>query len=132
MTTLHDIQRAADAAFFEDWSTWTSLDDLPLADKRRGYYVQWPVQHNRYWCILRHRIDWLGGAAFELSLPPNRSIQSLVGALPGARRHPALNGIHREAYSRLRDTWFVPAHCWRELRAALPEIKRRVVALVAS
>ena len=116
-------QRLADAAFFEDWSAWDSLDDLPMPDRRRGIWVVRPAIHSRYFCVLRHRVDWMGGAAFEVALPPSAAIFAMVRAMPGARCHPSVNQVAR---ARQANTLFVPAASWRELRAILPDVKSAV------
>lgn len=126
MSSDIDLQRRRDGAFFEDWSAWASLDDLPPPDKPAGRYIQWPARHNRYWCVLRSRVDWIGGPAFELSLPSSSRIASMARRLPGARQHPALLGAHRTAFARLGETWFVPAEHWVALKIALPSIKQAV------
>lgn len=122
-----ETQRRRDAAFFEDWSAWGSLDDLPPPDRQAGHFLQWPSKHNRYWCMLRSHVDWLGGAAFELSLPPDHPTCLMVAKLPGARQHPALLGRNRHAYRKLDSTYFVPAENWQAVRSALPAIKAAVV-----
>ena len=121
--TMITGQRLADAAFFEDWSQWDSLDDLPMPDRRRGIWVAQPAIHSRYFCVLRHRVAWMGGAAFEVALPPCAAIFAMVRAMPGARCHPQANQVSR---ARQRNTLFVPAASWRELRAILPDVKSAV------
>ncbi len=119
MTNNWVIERAADAALFEDWSEWESLDDLPATDKRFGYYNQSPTKHTRYWCALRRRSTLIGGPAFELFLPEQYSIQRMVDAIPGVRRlpgrFPGSNGIY-----------LVPAQHWQTLREVLPALKEAV------
>ena len=116
-------QRLADAAFFEDWSQCDSLDDLPIPDRRDGFFMPRPAIHSRYFCVLRHHVDWMGGAAFEVALPPSAAIFAIVRALPGARCHPSANQVAR---ARQLNTLFVPATSWRELRAILPDVKSAV------
>ena len=116
----HAKQKASDAAFFEDWSEWQSLDDLPLSDKQFGHFVQQPHRHNRYWCFLRHHSDLVGGAAFELSLPENDRICRMIETIPGVRRLPGR--FHRQPGYHL-----VPAENWQQLRNALPALKAAIL-----
>lgn len=122
-----DLQRQRDEAFFEDWTAWDSLDDLPMPDKRHGYFLQWPSNHHRFFCILRKYVDWIGGPAFEVALPPNDPIHRRIKDVPGLRQHPGLLGSKRSMYMRMGSTFFVPAEHWRELREALPAIKAATV-----
>lgn len=119
----HAKQKASDAAFFEDWSEWQSLDDLPPSDKQFGHFVQRPQQHNRYWCFLRHHSDLVGGAAFELSLPENVRICRMVEGIPGVRRLPGR--FHQQAGYHL-----VPAEHWQQLRDILPALKAAILEQV--
>lgn len=133
----HDQQRAADAAFFEDWSEWTALDDLPEQPRNSsGHALRWGEWYrsgltwSRYHLALRRRIDWIGGPAFELALPNSSVVAALAKRLPGVRQHPGLWGINSPALHGLRDTWFIPAEHWRALRAAMPAIKASVLKYV--
>lgn len=111
-----ELQRRRDAAFFEDWSEWESLDDLPVADKGFGYHVQWPIDHNLYWCVLRHRSGRIGGPAFELALPESYPISRMIQALPGVRRMPG-------RFHGSPGNYLVPAEHWQQLRKILPALK---------
>ena len=89
MTIDIALQRRRDEAFFEDWSEWASLDDLPEPDKRRGYFLQQPDNHHRFACRLLRNVNWIGGPAFEVSLPGDDRIYRLIKRVPGIRQHPA-------------------------------------------
>ncbi len=115
-----DRQKAADAAFFEDWSEWKNLDDLPSPDKRAGYHVQSPRLHNLYWCLLRRHSAAIGGPAFELRIPENHGVLTLLRDIPGIKQLPG-------RYYRQPGNYLVPAEHWQKLRAALPQIKRLVI-----
>lgn len=124
------LQRRRDEAFFEDWSEWDSLDDLPMPDKGRGRYVRRPDNHHRYYCRLNSTVNWMGGPAFEIAIPGDNRIYLLLKAVPGIRRHPGLNGTNQFAFHRMQSTYFTPAESWRELRAALPAIKAATIKWV--
>lgn len=127
-------QRETDAAFFEDWSEWASLDDLPERPTHDGAPIIYGHRAwgnwSEYYCALTHQRGWIGGPHFEIAVPCNGPVVDLVRALPGARQHPGLWGIHSVAVSRLRYTWQVPATDWRAVRAALPAIKAATVKWV--
>ncbi|WP_159585936.1 hypothetical protein [Chelativorans xinjiangense] len=126
--------RQADEAFFEDWSEWASLDDLPElprinGQRMRRHRVPLGSQHHRYYCRLS--LGMAGAPHFELSLPPAATILSIVEAIPGARMHPRATGESRDAaWSGLASTRYIPAENWYHLRAALPAIKQAVCAWV--
>lgn len=128
---MHSPAKEADAAFFEDWTAWSVLDGLPLppvlgcTPAARGDY-------NRYYCELRLGPGWIGGPYFEIAVPNRAPMMDICARIPGARRHPGLNGLHRVAMRSLAGTWYVPAENWREVRAALPEIQRLTAAWIAS
>ena len=113
-------QKAADAAFFEDWSEWENLDGNPIPDRLFGHFYQQPAQHNRYWCMLRVKSLIVGGPVFELALPESATVLAVLKPIHGVRRMPARflgsPGNHR-----------VPAEHWQQLRAALPIIKRLII-----
>jgi len=124
-----------DAAFFEDWSAWASLDDLPERPTNgNGEAVIYGHRAwgnwSEYYCDLRHGRGWAGGPHFEIAVPCNGPIVDMVRRLPGARQHPSLWGTHQVSLSRLRYTWQVPAQHWRAVRAALPAIKAATVKWV--
>ncbi len=131
--TGNNIQKAADAAFFEDWSEWHSLDDLPPVPRdwrgRRVTNNGWQ-QYTRYGLELRHNVPWMGGPAFEIMIPSQEPMVKLLKRVPGLRQHPALSGTRRVQYQSMETTWFVPASEWRALRAVLPALKRLVANYV--
>lgn len=113
----HDIEREADAASFEDWSEWERLDGKPAAPRPRPQRDGANLRYSRYYCSLapsRRR--------FEIRVPPNVPIDTMVRRLPGAYRTP--RATREGCYS-------VPAENWRALRAALPAIKAAVIAWTA-
>jgi len=129
--TLHIAQRAADAAFFEDWSGWTSLDDLPQRPTKNDQAIQYGARTHgswsRYYCVLSLSRGWVDGPHFEVAVPPCAPIADLVRALPGARQHPGLYGRDQVSLRRLRNTWHIPAQYWADVRGALPGIKAATV-----
>lgn len=130
------LTAAQDAAFFEDWSEWTSLDDLPPRPRNsHGEAIRWGERglqrYSRYYCALCLRVGWVGGPAFEIVPAPSLAIYGMVRAVTGARQDPrALHG--GATWSRQQGVFFVPAESWRELRAALPAIKAATKAWVES
>lgn len=134
MTIIDSQKREADAAFFEDWSEWASLDNLPELPRINGARMRrhrMPVGQpcHRYYCLLSlgSPAGWPGVPYFELSLPPNAPIISMVERLSGARSHPRATGESRDAgWAGLHSTRYIPAEHWRELRGALPAIKAAV------
>lgn len=121
----HELGRRRDAAFFEDWTEWDSLDDLPRPDRQFGHFRQSPEDHNRYWCMLRKHSDRMGGPCFEMSLPQDATVERLIDGIPGVRRMPGR--FHGSAGHLL-----VPAEHWRQLRERLPIIKAAVKKWVAA
>lgn len=113
----HDIEREADAAAFEDWSVWEQLDGKPRAPRPRPLRDGAPRIYSRYYCQMSPN-----RARFEIYVPPNVPIDTMVRRLPGVYRTP--RATREGCYS-------VPAEHWRALRAALPAIKAAVVAWVA-
>lgn len=131
------IAAEQDAAFFEDWSAWASLDDLPPRPRNgSGEVIRWGgrglAAYSRYYCDLRLRIGWLDAPAFEIAIPPSASIHDMVRAIPGARQHPRAHDYSTSAPRRPENAWYVPAEHWRALRAALPAIKAATQAWVAA
>lgn len=126
-------QRAADAAFFQDWAEWESLDNLPrppqTGDGRRILYGPAAItgpQH-RYYCILRNHSP-LGGPGFELCLPQYQPAIALLQRVKGAVPHPLTRHSHCRHRNALRNVWCVPAANWRQLWAVLPALKLLVAA----
>lgn len=134
-------QRDTDAAFFEDWSEWASLTgEFGERVERIGNTVIRERQpYGTYYCALvDSSIVAPGRPGFEIALPPHDSpdtclkrdpITMQLRRLPDLRRHPRANWEARNvAYHRLRNTYFVPAHHWRVIRAVLPALKAAVIA----
>jgi len=124
-------QRDQDAAFFEDWSEWTSLDDLPAPPFGVGGR---PVIHGHraprvttgYYVRLRLQPGWIGCPHFEVAVPNREPAMSICRRLPDARQHPALYGRQHHAHRHLVGTWYVSAQHWRVVKAALPDLKRSI------
>lgn len=123
MQTAIDIQRATDAAFFEDWSPWISLGGWPS-------HIGYPVGHRRtnmpsYHCVLLDHSAFAGGPALEVAIPQDHRATSLLKAIHGARRYP-------KSATRMGpvEIWLVPAYSWQALRAVLPTLKRIISDLV--
>lgn len=131
------ISADQDAAFFEDWSDWASLDDQPARPiTPNGELIRWGAIglrcYSRYYCDLRLNIGRIGGPAFEIALPPSAHIHRMLRLVPGAHQDPRATDYSRPAHQRLRNTWYVPAEHWRALRAALPAIKAATKTWVAA
>lgn len=117
--------RDPDAAFFADWSEWSSLDDLPDAPRNGvGQAIRWGVRGigpwSRYYCLLRHRTP-NQRPGFELCLPPNEPIYRLLGEI---------SIVAKRSSSGRRDVIFVDARDHVALRRVLPALKRAVCAYV--
>lgn len=108
---MHQLARDRDAAFFEDWSSWASLDG------REG-------RQSHYYCLLRRRDARMGGRpCFEIAIPEQEPISRLLRAVPGCKKHPPVK-YHRIGVGPGPDTvYFVPAEHWAALRRALPAIQ---------
>lgn len=118
MTSPPDLQRAEDAAFFEDWSEWASLDGLPRrpAGVARGPDSRWCV----YW--LNISVARRGFVICAASAP----VRDLIARIPGARRE------RKDRYDLCQTYWYIPAASWRDLRASLPRIKAETIAYLAT
>lgn len=114
MISNHHIARERDAAFFEDWSPWASLDGLE-------------GRQSHYYCLLRKRVAWMDRyPCFEIAIPEQEPIARLLRAVPGSRKHPPVK-FRRIGFGPGPDTVYcVPAEHWRALRQTLPEIKTAV------
>lgn len=118
-----EIQKAADASFFEDWREWGELGGW-------SQYVTYPIGKRRtnmpyYHCTLHDRVGQLDGApAFEIAIPENIDCIRLIKAIPGAVRRPR----HLVRAGPLQ-IWYVPAHRWQDLRKVLPRIKTIVTEI---
>jgi hypothetical protein len=132
MTTISvSDRREADAAFFEDWSAWASLDgkpirpvDQPLTHRDREDY-RW----RRYYCSLLLRCPRCDGPGFEICIPSQASIHRIIERMPGIRRDPrATAAATNVAWSGLLNVYYLPAQHWRDLLARLPEVKRLTTA----
>ncbi|NNM75086.1 hypothetical protein [Enterovirga aerilata] len=119
--TIHAAQREADAAYFEDWSEWISLDGRPVRPIEAAH---WDSSRRpsapaggwaRYWCLPPDR----GSEKFWLHVGPG---EDLIRRLPGAKP------IRRHRYDQTPGYWSVPAASWRSLRAILPRIKQMTIA----
>lgn len=128
---MHSPAQETDTAFFEDWSQWSVLDGLPLPPER-GCSLAARREYNRYYCELVLCSGWIGTPHFEIATPCREPLMSICRALPGARQHPQLHGLNRATHIGLDGTWYVPAEHWRAVRAALPEIQRRITAWIAA
>ncbi|WP_143103740.1 hypothetical protein [Methylobacterium gossipiicola] len=114
----HIHQREADAAFFEDWSPWASLDGRPVrpAEPQSGPDARRPVRPplggwSRYWCLPSP------GERVIRVVPATASIVDLLRAIPGAR-------VERRIRSDCDPgVYVIPAEHWRRLRAVLPRIR---------
>lgn len=131
------MTKEADAAFFEDWSPWASLDDLPPRPRNeRGEWIRWGARsrqpYSRYYCGLRVNVGWMQMPAFEIAVPPSARIHDMVRAVPGACQHPQAHNYARPEWAAQSNVWYVPAEQWGHVRAALPPIKSAVKAWVAS
>lgn len=119
MASIHDTQRAADAAFFEDWADWSSLGGPP---KYNNHPIgRRPTGAPTYHCTLRRHSAFAGGPAFEIAVPQNLAIDTLLRRV-GGRRYP-----HRR--SGPVEIWFVAADRWSELRAVLPQIRATIARI---
>lgn len=129
---ITDRDRETDAAFFEDWSAWASLDDLPAAPTSNGQRIinghrAWG-KWSAYYCLLSLDRGWTGGPHFEICVPNRNPMMSICRRLPQARQHPSLNS--RPGYRKLAGTWQIPAAHWRNVRAALPALKADILRYV--
>lgn len=128
-----------DGAFFEDWSAWASLDDLPMPprDAAGRLIVVGPRRAigptHKYYCLLLTRCAALDAQpGFELLIPDQARLHDMLRRVPGARRHPL--GIASERSSRhwqlkgFRGVWLVPASSHQALRMVLPGLKAAVIA----
>ncbi|MDB5523880.1 MAG: hypothetical protein JWM58_1643 [Rhizobium sp.] len=126
MTNQYDRERAADAAFFEDWGEFSVLDGLP--EKKGPVRSSRRDDYSRYYCILRRNEKFMGGPVFEICIPNSGPITDRVKRLPGCRQTPGLYGRNSVANMRLRGTYFVPAEHWRMVQKTLPILKAEVTA----
>jgi hypothetical protein len=123
-------EKAADAAFFEDWSEFERLDGLPNRPSKGGLPVRWGNvglrDYSEYYAILRRSVACVGGPAFEIRAPENRPICDVIRRLPGACQDPRINGRDRVAYRRYQNLWFVPAEHWQAVRHMLPQLRAMI------
>jgi hypothetical protein len=125
------IERAADAAFFEDWAEWAHLDSLPPRPKdwlrNRDH-----TSYSRYYCALYRRAGSGRTPAFEICLPEITQIHDIIRRVPGAYRNPRHTSTHHYGHFQSRRLWFVPAENWQALRQALPRLKVAVSAFAGT
>jgi hypothetical protein len=123
MTEDFATQKAADAAFFEDWSEWARLDGMPARPKNFNRY-RYDGDYSRYYCILRR-----GDRAFEIKIPPQDPIVRIVQDLPDVYQdRRAGPGFRQIAHARKQWVYWIPAQHWQAVRSVLPVLKREITA----
>lgn len=137
MAQQHQIARARDASFFENWSAWTNLDAMPERPRDdRGAAIIYGSEGlrpwSRYYCLLRPNVRWMGGPCFEIGVPPDIHIHRMMLALPGCKRHYRVTYHSFRPGPGVENTFFVPAEHWQPVRAALPAIKAATMQWVRS
>ena len=125
----YSLDKAADAAFFEDWSEWQCLDGLPETPRPYNRYLHAAGgPYSSYYCILDKR-----SRTFEIKVPPQAPITRLVTSLPGVLQDKRAGpGWTQVAHSRKQWVYWVPAQHYKALLAALPIIKRLTSDFVRS
>jgi len=114
----HDRQKAADSAFFDDWSEWRDFG------RRRDPYSLRRDRPSFGMTLYGPEKRWPRGV-FRLSLINNPYISRLMRAIPGVINDPCVREDRRAA------CWEAPAKSSRELRAALPTIKNIITDWIA-
>lgn len=123
MSTAYSRQKAADAAFFDDWSEWHELDSLPPRPKHVNRTMS-DAGYSRYYCLpdVRQQV-------FELRIPAQAPISNFVRSLPGVYQDPRAGaGFRQVSHARKQQVYWIPAEHHAALRAALPAIKQMVTA----
>lgn len=112
----HKADRDADAGFFEDWNE--SLDGLPICPRDPADRPDSPPPGGWSYYNVRPRPE---SGYYRLNLPSSTTIHDIARAFA--------RPVYPNPGKPLDLGWWeVPAHRWRDLRAAMPELRRLTLA----